>query len=160
MEKENNYPTWLVPVETAIRLKEIGFNEYCVHYTRVAKNADETLEKIISVCHDHYGRMTPGIRNSGHIDTETTIGVSIPTWEQVLEWFRGKNLIGTIEYEDFYPDDKTCDYAYCIMNKLGKVLFYSPNYNTYETYEEARKALINHLIRFYKTNMETLKENK
>lgn len=160
MEKENNYPTWLVPVETAIRLKEIGFNEYCVHYTRVVKNADETLEKIIRVCYDHYGRMTPGIRNSDHIDTETTIGVSVPTWEQVLEWFRENNLIGTIEYEDFNIDDKTYYYAYCIMNKLGKVLFYSPNYNTYETYEEAREELINHLIRFYKTNTETLKENK
>ena len=24
--KENNYPSWLVPVETAKKLKEIGFN--------------------------------------------------------------------------------------------------------------------------------------
>lgn len=157
MEKENNYPTWLVPVETAIRLKEIGFNEYCVHYTRVVKNADETLEKIIRVCYDHYGRMTPGIRNSDHIDTETTIGVSVPTWEQVLEWFRAKGYHSSLR--TYVPiDAEEFRFRYDIVTKNGYEEDFSPE--CFKTYEKARKELINSLIGFYKSNAETLKENK
>lgn len=75
------------------------------------------------------------------------------TWEQVFEWFREKGLVGTIEYEDFILDDKTCYYAYRITDKLGDILFYSPNYRTYETYEEAREALAIKLIEFYENNV-------
>ena len=47
-------------------------------------------------------------------------------------------------------------YAYCIINKLGKVLFYSPNYKSYETYEEVREALVNKLIEIYKNENNTV----
>ena len=73
----------------------------------------------------------------------------VPTFEQVLNWFRNKGLVGTIEYEDFILDDKTCYYAYRITNKSGDILYYSPNYRTFETYEEAREALVNKLIEVY-----------
>ena len=34
--KNNNYPTWLVPIEIAKELKEIGFNEPCLYYNSEA----------------------------------------------------------------------------------------------------------------------------
>ena len=150
--KVNSYHNWLVPIEIAKKLKEIGFDEYCIFYTRVPRK-DEISGYVISVCHDAYDRIIPGIRNKDHIDTDTTFGVSLPTFEQVFEWFREKGLVGTIEYEDFILDDKTCYHAYRITDKLGDILFYSPNYRTYETYEEAREALAIKLIEFYENNI-------
>ena len=37
----NNYPSWLVPIDTAKRLKEIGFNECCPFF--VYPNDDEVF---------------------------------------------------------------------------------------------------------------------
>ena len=89
--KTNNYPSWLVSVEQAKKLKEIGFDEYCVFYTRVLKNG-ETSNYTISVCRDTYDKIIPGIRNKDHIDTDNTFGISLPTFEQVFEWFRNKGF--------------------------------------------------------------------
>lgn len=83
-----------------------------------------------------------------HSNSEDSL-LCVPTFEQVLNWFRNKGFVGTIEYEDFLVDDKTCYYAYRITNTSGDILFYSPNYGTFETYEEAREVLINDLIKFY-----------
>ena len=132
------YPTWLVSVEQAKKLKEIGFDEYCVFYTRVHK--DEISDCLISVCYDHYGRMTTGVRNRGHIDIDTSFGVSLPTWEQVLEWFREKGFRISLENHE----DST------------KFMFYNMEINEgkhfkgeYSNYEEAREALVNKLIEVY-----------
>lgn len=137
--KTNNYPSWLVLIEQAKKLKEIGFDEYCIFYTRVPKK-DEISGYIISVCHDPYDRMTSGIRNRDHIDTNTTFGVSIPTWEQVLEWFRKKGFRISLENHE----DST------------KFMFYNMKINEgkhfkgeYSNYEEAREALVNKLIEVY-----------
>ena len=72
---------------------------------------------------------------------------AIPTWEQVLEWFIEKNLIGKIEYGKF--NEKDPYYAYCITNKMAKVIDYSTDRTSYKSYREAREALVNKLIELY-----------
>ena len=160
--KINNYPNYLVPIELAEKLKNIGFNKPCLIYSakhiQISKDLfiafkDKIKVSITSI----YLKYCEQYTNSYFKKELKNINVfSIPTWEQVLEWFREKNLIGTIEYEDFYPDNKTYYYAYCIINKLGKVLFYSPNYDSYKTYEEARESLVNKLIEIYKNENNTV----
>lgn len=150
--KVNSYHNWLVPLEIAKKIKEIGFDEPCAFYTRIPLKEKTSIDKIPYVSNDCYSKLK-GVKNSEHINDDITYGLSIPTWEQVFEWFREKGLVGTIEYEDFILDDKTCYYAYRITDKLGDILFYSPNYITYETYEEAREALAIKLIEFYENNI-------
>lgn len=139
--KANNYPNWLVPIEQAKKLKEIGFDEYCISYTRVSKK-NEISGYIISVCHDPYDRMILGMRNKDHIDTNTTFGVSLPTWEQVFEWFMQKGLFGYV--------DKL------ILSKNKEVYkFYTRGANNtisdaFNSYEEAREALLKEMMKLLK----------
>ena len=140
--KTNNYPNWLVSVEQAIKLKEIGFEEDCVFYTRVPKKRKENLECVISVCHDPYDRILSGINNRHHIETTTTFGVSIPTWEQVLEWFRGKGLFGYVDKLTFVKDEGVCN-RFCAKGISFLVA------GSFSSYEEAREVLINKLIEVY-----------
>ena len=140
--KTNNYPNWLVSVEQAIKLKEIGFEEDCVFYTRVPKKRKENLECVISVCHDPYDRILSGINNRHHIETTTTFGVSIPTWEQVLEWFRGKGFIGVIDY--YFDEEKNRPfYKGSIKNFHGELIFEATEIGEYK---EAREWLVYQLI--------------
>lgn len=128
----NDYPSWLVSTEIARKLKEIGFNEPCL------LSYDLTLETNSQLSGD-LGYCTFSINDFDNGD--------IPTWEQVIEWFIEKNLIGKIEYGKF--DEKDPYYAYCITNKMTKVLDYSSNTTRYKTYREAREALVNKLIKLY-----------
>ena len=36
--ENNEHPTWLVPIDIAEELKEIGFNEPCNHYVRISND--------------------------------------------------------------------------------------------------------------------------
>lgn len=153
--KINNYLNYLVPVELAEKLKNVGFDKSCLVYSAKHIQISKDLfiafkDKIeVSTTSIHLKYCEQYTNNHFKKELKNINVFSIPTWEQVFEWFREKNLIGTIEYEDFYPDDKTYYYAFCILNKSGKVLFYSPNYDSYKTYEEAREALVNKLIEIY-----------
>ncbi|WP_315543463.1 hypothetical protein [Capnocytophaga leadbetteri] len=150
--KNNNYPNWLVPLDIAQQLKEIGFDEPTLfHYYE--NDFDVSVETI-----DYYNEgEAQGYLNfyiSALKEEDFNIYsyyISIPTFEQVFKWFREQGLVGIMEFEDFNLDEITCYYAYLITKSSGEILFYSPNYRTYEIYEEAREALVKALIRTYKS---------
>ena len=123
--KNKNYPNWLVPLEIAKELKEIGFDMVCQNW--------HVYESFISVNFTYLDRYR---KNNYDVTT-------IPTWEQVFEWFRNKGFIITlIDYED------ESKFSFYNMKIKGGVHYAS----TFKTYEEAREALINKLIETYKTN--------
>ena len=79
-----NYPNWLVPIEIAKELKEIGFKEKCLcywheYFHRIECSTDDEDR----LCPEYYDYNT---------DESTT---SLPTWEQVFEWLEKKDLIVT-----------------------------------------------------------------
>jgi hypothetical protein len=139
--KNNNYPTWLVSLEIAIKLKEIGFDKpspFVLQYGEVQ----------ILTCYDFW--------HAGVIDIEVTIDKDlervnsdettvVPTWEQVFEWFRSKGYHGVIAARG---EDGENEYSYCIdyLNELSSDF----EQDSHLTYEEAREALIKALIRTYK----------
>ena len=138
------HPNWLVPLDIAKKLKDIGFDLPCA---------------FVLTNKDRLGFTTNGGSDYHlfddldlHSNSQGSL-VCVPTFEQVLNWFRNKGLVGTIEYEDFIVDDKTCYYVYRITNTSGVILFYSPNYRTFETYEEAREVLIKKLIEVYEKDI-------
>lgn len=132
--KNNNYPNWLVSLEIAKGLKEIGFKEKCLCYwyepvQRVECSTDDEER----LCPEYYDYNT---------DESTT---SLPTWEQVFEWFREKGYHGIIAARG---EDGENEYSYCIdyLNELSSDF----EQDSHLTYEEAREALVKALIRTYK----------
>lgn len=130
--KNNNYPTWLVPLEIAKELKEIGFDTPCSFYY------DEKLLKI-SPWHDEEFAVT------NWNDKLFRYCVSIPTWEQVFEWFRERGLFHSI----CFVDDLLRDVKYFeseIRDDNGDIICILSRV----TYEEVREVLVKALIQTYK----------
>ena len=139
--KNNNYPSWLVPLDISIELKEIGFNKKTMFYLF---SADTTFKFSISeeIPLDYILPI-----EDVELDNYNRKGfyASIPTWEQVFEWFREKGLFHSIcivedlieEVKEFETEirDNNADII-CIIHR--------------DTYEEAREALVKALIRTYK----------
>ena len=140
--KNSNYPNWLVSLEIAKELKEIGFNKKTMFYFfsadttfKFSISEDIPLDYILPIGDvelDNYNRKG--------------FYASIPTWEQVFEWFREKGYHGIIAVGD--ESGEVNEYSYCI-NYLNEV---SSDFeqDSHLTYEEAREALVKALIRTYK----------
>lgn len=133
--KTSNYPNWLVPIEQAKRLKEIGFDLPCAF---VLTNKDKI------------GFTTKG-GNQYHLFEELDLNsnskgslVYVPTFEQVFEWFREKGLFHSICITDDLPHNVKFFEAEIRNNKADIICILSRL-----TYEEARKALIDKLIEIY-----------
>lgn len=139
--KNNNYPNWLVSLEIAIKLKEIGFNKKTMFYFF---SADTTFKFSISeeIPLDY-------ILPIGDVELDNYnrkgFYASIPTWEQVFEWFREKgmfhsicivdDLLNDVKFFEAEIRDKNADII-CVLSRV--------------TYEDAREALVKALIRTYK----------
>lgn len=137
------YPNWLVPLEIAKELKEIWFDEPCNHYVRIS-NDDIKLK----INHSSIGLVILK-RNSEYLNDDIASFVTIPTWEQVFEWFREKEIVGTVRY----------------LPILGKKIYIyvinAPFVSCEEeflSYEEAREALVNRLIKEYTEYEQAKKE--
>ncbi|WP_277010630.1 hypothetical protein [Capnocytophaga granulosa] len=132
--KNNNYPTWLVPIEIAKELKEIGFNEPCIFsYSegigitaclRYGSGEEPYISDFI------VGGNTP---NSPYID--------LPTYEQVFEWFREKGLYSFLRVN--IPD---LSVSYFIYDKDG----YIEENGHRNTYKDAQNDCVEELIKIYK----------
>ena len=142
--KTNNHPNWLVPIEIAKKLKEIG-----------------TSNSEILVCNDDsYGWYRNGeiydYDNDGEFIEYTALEVSkwknsilepTYTWEQVFEWFRGKGLFHSIcIVEDLI--EKVKDFEIEIRDNNADIICILHQ----ETYEGAREAVVKKLIEIYKQN--------
>ena len=135
--ENNEHPTWLVPIDIAKELKEIGFNEPCNHYVRIS-NDDIKLK----INHSSIGLVILK-RNSEYLNDDIASFVTIPTWTDVFAWFRARGLHHIIRYLlahklYFYAINET----YYLKNKGSGI---------YDTYEEAQKECVKALIKNYKT---------
>lgn len=140
--KNNNYPTWLVSLEIAKELKEIGFNKKTMFYFF---SADTTFK--FSISEDINLDYILPIEDV-ELDNYNRKGfyASIPTWEQVFEWFREKGYHGVIAVKD---EGGKNEYSYGIdyLNELSSDF----EQDSHLTYEEAREALVKALIQTYKS---------
>jgi len=125
-----NYPNWLVPLDIALQLKEIGFNKDCAFYY------DERLLRI-SPYHDEEFSTTNWNDKRYFRDC-----VSLPTWEQVFAWFRKKNLVGLVTHR--YRSKNDNGFSFEILDEDTDVFLYN-------TYEQAQEALVYKLIEIYKS---------
>ena len=148
MEKENYNPSWLVPIDIAKELKEIGFNEYCPFIVypndnEVVVSGTVTVEEDW-IDDDNYGEVIIdlpvwycGKLNKYNFQT-------VPTWEQAFEWFRKKGYNFSIELFYNLEDEKWSGYEYYIEKYKGGIN--ASEYFYFETYEEAREECLKSLI--------------
>ena len=134
--KNNNYPTWLVPLEIAKELKEIGFDMVCQNW--------HAYESFVSVNFTYLDRYR---KNNYDVTT-------IPTYEQVFEWFREKGLECFIEIDYQSTFEECCYYCYVITNQRGKTIDCK---SYFDDYNEAREALVIELIKTYKREQYKIK---
>ena len=151
--KENNYPSWLVPVEIAKKLKEIGFDKECSFVLTKSNKIGFTTK----------------VDNQYHLFEELNLNsnsenslVCIPTWEQVFEWFREKGLHSHIEvlYTNTEYDKKETKvlekpitlYCYFTGHSATGTFFFSRRNTTevfhterFKSYEKCREAMVNSL---------------
>ena len=154
--KNNNYPDWLVSLDIAIKLKEIGFNEYCPFFV-YPKNDDNEYDDEVFISgtvtveeewldEDNYDEVIIDLSVTECGKFNKFNFQTIPTWEQVFEWFREKGYHGVIAVGD--ESGEVNEYSYCInyLNELQSDF----EQDSHLTYEEAREALVKALIRTYK----------
>ena len=148
-----DYEEFLVPVEIAKELKEIGFDKPCLFDYR---NDNIYLEGSASV------GFAPDPNNADFVATieqlcefsnrDISDWVTIPTYEQVFDWFRENGYqfqVGRVCFADeFIPefwDNYYCEIYLKETDDTLKILTY--------TYEEARLDCIRELIKIYKENI-------
>ena len=148
--KKSKYPSWLVSIEQAKKLRELGFEEKChffwnfyEHVNRMCCYADINEEDEDFLFPNEYNYNN---KNSSGYD----VYLSIPTFEQVLEWFISKGFIGTIVC---FRDASLNKPIYIFEIKDEKGYLISSSRNITEKYEEAREVLVNDLIRVYGNNI-------
>jgi len=125
----NNYPNWLVSVGPAKRLKKIGFDMPCQFFLPIKMYEDfNTKELGFDFQKENYNKS---------VDYW-----SIPSYEQVLEWFRMKGFIGVVDY--YFDKEKNSPfYRGSIKNFLGELLLEKDGIGEYN---EAREWLVYKLI--------------
>ena len=136
--KNNNYPTWLVPLDIAQELKAIGFDEPC-HFHFLYYHGWEMLKKR----GDEYGFITSNNCRAYVVENHNGIGkLSVPTWEQVFQWFRSKGLFGYVDRLTLVKNKEVYKFYVKGVDNIISDSFHS--------YEEAREALVKALIQTYK----------
>ena len=137
MRKEN-HPSWLVPFDIAKQLKEIGFNENTLFY-RLSGDTDLKLSVADDVSLD-YTLTVEDVEQFNY--NRRGFYLSIPTWEQVFEWFSKKGFYGIVEYEG----SGVFVFRYIVMDTPSA----ASSRKKYSSYKEAREQLIVELTKVYK----------
>lgn len=138
--KTNNYPSWLVPIEIAKKLKEIGFDKPTQNNTSDYVLESKRYKDENKLYLNEY--VLKGLYNAN----ETKEGISIPTWEQVLDWFREKGYESYIKLESHSHLDEANYYYFEITDSNLCQLDYQGDFDDYSL---ARETLINKLIELY-----------
>lgn len=145
----NNYPSWLVPIEQAKRLKKIGFNMPTMFYLidasgQILLNPDNGGVDLCGV----YSLELKDISLSDYNDESFNVrGItSIPMWEQVFEWFREEGFESYIRLESHALFDEGNYYYFEITKSNLRQLDWKGDF---DDYNEAREELLNNLIEKY-----------
>lgn len=138
-----NYPTWLVPIDIAKELKEIGFDTPCHCYIALAISGKgyQCIEIGDRIHNEVYNSIE--LRDIKRINYNKQKGcISLPSWEQALAWFREKGYYGNLEATSKGTS------AYIFTPFLDQGSSWDIAYK--ESYEEVRETLLLKLIDIYK----------
>lgn len=137
--KTHNHPNWLVPLDIARKLTEIGmtgseifiYNDGSYGWCKSEQMYDRDRSGDTYTAEEIY--------EFGDSKMEYTY-----TWEQVFEWFRNKDLF---VYVDKLTLAKNKEIYKFYVKGISNIIS-----DGFSSYEEARRALINKLIELYGGN--------
>lgn len=146
-----NYPNWLVPLDIAQELKAIGFDEPCtfaIDYTQLIEPF------LVQVCNKGYNVVFCGeMKNLTYktLDKNLLDKIAIiPTWTDIFAWFRERGYESYIKLESHSHFDEG-NYYYFEITKPNLYQIYQLDcQGNFDSYEEAREALVKALIQTYK----------
>ena len=121
--KTEQYPTWLVPIDIAKELKEIGFDTPCHCYIALAISGKgyQCIEIGDRIHNEVYNSIE--LRDIKRINYNKQKGcISLPSWTEAFAWFREKGYYGNLEatskgtsayiYAPFLDQGTSWDIAY------------------------------------------------
>ena len=121
MKKVENYPSWLVPVGMAKSLKKAGFDSPCEFFLPLDIYEDFNTDEL-SFDYNRY-------------NYNSEIGyLSIPTYDQVFEWFRSKGVYSRIPIRALYKH-----YTDIMKNQQIK---FCPEFTFDVAYHESDKDIV------------------
>ena len=132
---QHSYPSWLVPVEIAKQLKEIGFDKPCIFSYSEGIGVTACLRSGAGD-EPYFSDFVVGGNSPG------SPYVDLPAWGQVFGWFREKGFHGVVEYEG----SGVFTFRYIIMGTPSV----TSSRKKYYSYNEAREQLLINLIKVYK----------
>ena len=146
---QHSYPSWLVSVEIAKQLKEIGFDKPCIFSYSEGIGVTACLRSGAGD-EPYFSDFVVGGNSPG------SPYVDLPAWGQVFEWFREKGLHSYVrmkdtsrnEIDEFYKKEQSWEYM--IYLNFDDIVFYSKEYYEFSTYEKAMESLVEDLIDYYK----------
>ena len=152
--KNKNYPNWLVSLEIATELKEIGFNEPCLVENVETHSEDycfinfeeEMCSDVSVMLEDVVFVKNQFLEEELGIYKHFVLKTAIPTWEQVFEWFREKVFFTNIYYKEDLISEETM-FIGEICNTKADIISVI---HQCSTYEECREQLVRSLIKIYK----------
>lgn len=140
MKEKNEYPSYLIKnIGTAKKLKKIGFDIPCNFFLPLKMYGDfDTKELDFDFKAENYNNSYDYL--------------SIPTYVEVLEWFRSKGYESMIDFYCVIELIVKTGYKYRIfsMKKLKLI----ENDFFIDTYEKAMEELIDKLIKIYESENE------
>lgn len=130
--KKKDYSSWLVLLKLSKELKNIGFKiKSCFYYSF------EDSALFVYSKPENYNKKC-----------NEEIFVTIPTWEQVFEWFRRKGLFHSICFtEDLIEEVKGFEIE--IRDNNADIIHILHQ----DTYERAMEAVVKKLIEIYGDNI-------
>lgn len=148
--EEEQYPTWLVSIDIAQKLKKIGFNEPClvVYYDYfddervfISFNGEDWYASVDLTDCSQRTNSEMG-KDNLKVGKNYSYACSLPTWEQALAWFRARGYYGNLEA----TSKGTSAYIFTPKLDFGECWEFA-----YEKhYEKARETLLLKLIDLYK----------
>lgn len=132
-----------VPYELVVKLKELGFDMKCLAYYDM-QGVFYPMGTVIGPDTIHFGTFIPKYQYKEELEPL----VAAPLWQQVFEWFMlNHNMNGYITNNDkhFFPHIRKID---SFLEKGSGTVLSKP----YKTYEEARIACLEKLIKIVNEN--------
>lgn len=147
MNNKLNYPNWLVPLDIAKQLKEIGFNEPClVTYHEVFDEEMIFISFEGDSCYFYADLSECSQRTNSEMGKDIlevgkhySYACSLPTWTEVFAWFRARGY--KITFKDINIGTQCAFYHI----KEGHTFSYFA-----KKYEKAREGLVMKLIEVHK----------
>lgn len=129
--------TEFIPYESALALKELGFDEVCLAMYTIAGL-------------DLFSQRGYAIPKGGYTNTELSQDsvIAAPLYQQAFRWFREKHQLYQAVYADKRADDLTLLYKVHVYKLDEELSEYA--YRWAKTYEEAEQACLNKLIEIVK----------